>query len=49
MASLLRQAKGVSILTDHVYSNRFKHIPELVRMGAKMKVEGRSAIIEGSS
>lgn len=48
MASLLCQAKGVSILTDHVYSNRFKHIPELVRMGAKMKVEGRSAIIEGS-
>lgn len=48
MASLLCQARGVSILTDHVYSNRFKHIPELVRMGAKMKVEGRSAIIEGS-
>jgi UDP-N-acetylglucosamine 1-carboxyvinyltransferase len=48
MASLLCQARGVSILTDYVYSNRFKHIPELVRMGARMKVEGRSAIIEGS-
>ena len=34
-------------MTDYVYSNRFKHVPELVRMGAKMKVEGRSAIIEG--
>ncbi|MFC5450432.1 UDP-N-acetylglucosamine 1-carboxyvinyltransferase [Paenibacillus aestuarii] len=48
MSTLLTQARGVSILTDHVYSNRFKHIPELVRMGAKMKVEGRSAIIEYS-
>ncbi|OGX68387.1 MAG: UDP-N-acetylglucosamine 1-carboxyvinyltransferase [Paenibacillus sp. RIFOXYA1_FULL_44_5] len=48
MASLLTQAKGVSILTDYVYNNRFKHIPELLRMGAKIKVEGRSAIIEGS-
>ncbi|MCD1259969.1 UDP-N-acetylglucosamine 1-carboxyvinyltransferase [Paenibacillus athensensis] len=47
MSSLLCQARGVSILTDYVYSNRFKHIPELVRMGAKVKVEGRSAIIEG--
>lgn len=47
MSSLLTQAKGVSILTDYVYSNRFKHIPELVRMGARIKVEGRSAIIEG--
>jgi UDP-N-acetylglucosamine 1-carboxyvinyltransferase len=48
MTSLLTQADGVSILTDYVYSNRFKHVPELVRMGAKIRVEGRSAIIEGS-
>jgi UDP-N-acetylglucosamine 1-carboxyvinyltransferase len=48
MTSLLTQAEGVSILTDYVYSNRFKHVPELVRMGAKIRVEGRSAIIEGS-
>lgn len=47
MTSLLTQASGVSILTDYVYSNRFKHVPELVRMGAKIRVEGRSAIIEG--
>lgn len=47
MTSLLTQAKGISILSDFVYNNRFKHIPELVRMGAKIKVEGRSAIIEG--
>jgi UDP-N-acetylglucosamine 1-carboxyvinyltransferase len=48
MTSLMTQAKGVSILTDYVYGNRFKHIPELIRMGAKIKVEGRSAVIEGS-
>lgn len=49
MTSLLTQAKGVSILTDYVYSNRFKHVPELSRMGANIRVEGRSAIIEGST
>ncbi|GJM77182.1 hypothetical protein HMSSN036_93980 [Paenibacillus macerans] len=48
MTSLLTQANGVSVLSDFVYSNRFKHVPELVRMGAKIRVEGRSAIIEGS-
>ncbi|WP_151738005.1 UDP-N-acetylglucosamine 1-carboxyvinyltransferase [Paenibacillus tengchongensis] len=47
MTSMLTQAEGVSVLTDSVYSNRFKHVPELVRMGAKIRVEGRSAIIEG--
>ncbi|MHA0858419.1 UDP-N-acetylglucosamine 1-carboxyvinyltransferase [Paenibacillus sp. CMAA1364] len=47
MTSLLTQADGVSVLSDFVYSSRFKHVPELVRMGAKIRVEGRSAIIEG--
>ncbi|XEC94863.1 UDP-N-acetylglucosamine 1-carboxyvinyltransferase [Paenibacillus tarimensis] len=49
MTSLLTQANGVSILSDYVYSNRFKHVPELTRMGANIRVEGRSAIIEGGS
>ncbi|MFC9778960.1 UDP-N-acetylglucosamine 1-carboxyvinyltransferase [Paenibacillus chitinolyticus] len=49
MTSLLTQTTGVSMLTDLVYSNRFKHVPELVRMGAKIKVEGRTAIIEGGT
>ncbi|MDQ6420253.1 UDP-N-acetylglucosamine 1-carboxyvinyltransferase [Paenibacillus sp. LHD-117] len=47
MTTLLTQAKGVSILTDYVYGTRFKHVPELARMGANIRVEGRSAIIEG--
>lgn len=48
MTSLLTQTRGVSMLSDLVYSNRFKHVPELLRMGAKIRVEGRSAVIEGT-
>jgi UDP-N-acetylglucosamine 1-carboxyvinyltransferase len=48
MCSLLTQSKGVSILTDYVYGSRFKYVPELIRMGANIKLEGRSAIVEGS-
>jgi UDP-N-acetylglucosamine 1-carboxyvinyltransferase len=48
MSVLLTQANGTSILSDYVYSSRFKHVPELVRMGAQIKLEGRSAIIDGS-
>ncbi|EPY07479.1 UDP-N-acetylglucosamine 1-carboxyvinyltransferase, partial [Paenibacillus alvei TS-15] len=48
MISLLTQATGVSMLSDLVYSNRFKNVPELLRMGAKIRVEGRSAVIEGT-
>lgn len=48
MTTLLTQAKGVSILSDYVYGTRFKHVPELARMGANIRVEGRSAIIEGT-
>jgi len=47
MTSLLTQTKGVSILSDYIYSNRFKHVPELTRMGANIRLEGRSAIVEG--
>jgi len=49
MTSLLTKANGVSILTDYVYSSRFKHVPELQRMGANIRVEGRSAIIQHSN
>ncbi|NDI34805.1 UDP-N-acetylglucosamine 1-carboxyvinyltransferase [Chengkuizengella sediminis] len=48
MTTLLTQADGVSVLSDYVYNNRFKHIPELIRMGAKIKLEDRSAVIEKS-
>ncbi|RJX37421.1 UDP-N-acetylglucosamine 1-carboxyvinyltransferase [Paenibacillus pinisoli] len=48
MTTLLTQANGVSILSDYVYGTRFKHVPELSRMGANIRMEGRSAIIEGT-
>ncbi|MGM7703095.1 UDP-N-acetylglucosamine 1-carboxyvinyltransferase [Pseudalkalibacillus sp. Hm43] len=45
--ALLTSTEGTSIVTDTIYSSRFKHIDELRRMGANVKVEGRSAIING--
>ncbi|MGN7310635.1 UDP-N-acetylglucosamine 1-carboxyvinyltransferase [Alkalicoccobacillus gibsonii] len=47
--TLLTQAKGTSIVTDTIYNARFKHIDEIRRMGADVKVEGRSAIINGAT
>ncbi|RDI41558.1 UDP-N-acetylglucosamine 1-carboxyvinyltransferase [Falsibacillus pallidus] len=45
--SLLTRAEGSAVVTDTIYSARFKHIDELRRMNANIKVEGRSAIIHG--
>ncbi|TYS17915.1 UDP-N-acetylglucosamine 1-carboxyvinyltransferase [Rossellomorea vietnamensis] len=45
--SLLTRAKGSAVVTDTIYSARFKHIDELRRMNANIKVEGRSAIVNG--
>ncbi|WP_078378598.1 UDP-N-acetylglucosamine 1-carboxyvinyltransferase [Sutcliffiella halmapala] len=47
MTTLLTKAEGTSIVTDTIYSARFKHVDELRRMNAQIKVEGRSAIING--
>ena len=49
MLSLVSIAKGTSIITETIFENRFKHVDELTRMGAKIKVEGRTAIIRGVS
>ncbi|RYL95204.1 UDP-N-acetylglucosamine 1-carboxyvinyltransferase [Sporolactobacillus sp. THM7-4] len=49
ITSLLTQAEGTSIITDTIYGSRFKHIDELRRMGANVKVEGRSAILTGAT
>lgn len=40
-------ARGTSIITETVFENRYMHINELKRMGAKIKVVGRSAIVQG--
>ena len=40
-------ARGTSVVTETVFEKRFAHIGDLIRMGADIKVEGRSAIIKG--
>jgi len=40
-------AKGTSIITENIFENRFQHVGELRRMGAQIRVEGRSAVVEG--
>jgi len=47
MMSLLCTVKGTSIITETVFENRFMHAVELKRMGANIKIDGRSAVIEG--
>ena len=46
--ALLSTAKGTSIITENIFESRYKYVQELSRMGAKIKVEGRSAIIKGN-
>ncbi|MCL1851918.1 MAG: UDP-N-acetylglucosamine 1-carboxyvinyltransferase [Peptococcaceae bacterium] len=45
--ALMTLADGTSVMTETIFENRFQHVDELRRMGAKIIVEGRSAIIHG--
>ena len=45
--SLLAVADGTSIITESIFENRFMQVGELKRMGAEIKIEGRSAVVEG--
>ncbi len=47
LMAVLCKAQGTSVLVENIFENRFKHVPELQRMGASVKVEGRVAIIDG--
>lgn len=47
MCVLMCQAHGVSLLNEGIFSNRFRYVDELRRMGACIKVDDRTAIIEG--
>lgn len=47
MMSLLCICDGTSIISETVFENRFLHAPELLRMGASIKTEGKIAVIEG--
>ena len=45
--ALMAVAEGASMITETIFENRFMHVPELNRMGAKINVHGSSAIIRG--
>jgi len=47
IATTLALSEGTSIVTESIFENRFKYVGELQRMGANIKVEGNTAIIEG--
>ncbi len=47
MSSLLTMAKGTGMVTETIFEGRFKHVDELKRMGADIKVEGRVAVVQG--
>ena len=40
-------AEGTSMVTEGVWDNRYRYVGELIRMGAQIRVEGRSAVVEG--
>ena len=45
--AMLSFARGTSLIVENIFENRFKHVTELCRMGAEIKIEGRVAIIDG--
>lgn len=47
MAAMLTRAEGTSIITEGVWDNRFRYTEQLVRMGARITVDGKVAVIEG--
>ncbi|EYE89831.1 UDP-N-acetylglucosamine 1-carboxyvinyltransferase [Fervidicella metallireducens AeB] len=47
--ALMSIAEGTSIITETVFENRFMHVTELKRMSADIKIDGRSAVIEGKN
>lgn len=47
LMALMAISEGTSIVTETIFENRFKHVDELRRMGADIRVEGRVAIVKG--
>ncbi len=48
MMSLMAVSKGIAIITEKIYPERFMHVGELNRMGAQISLEGNSAIVHGA-
>jgi UDP-N-acetylglucosamine 1-carboxyvinyltransferase len=47
--ALMTRATGISFISENIFENRFMHVPELARMGANIRIEGRQAIVAGPS
>ncbi|MCI5952015.1 MAG: UDP-N-acetylglucosamine 1-carboxyvinyltransferase [Anaerostipes sp.] len=47
MAITLALSEGISVITESIFENRFRYVDELTRMGAKIQVEGNTALITG--
>ncbi len=47
--ALVTQAEGTSVVAENIFENRFMHVQELIRMGANIRVDGRTAIIQGKT
>ena len=45
--TLATVADGTSVIVENIFESRFKHVPELLRMGAKIRTEGKVAVVEG--
>jgi len=49
LMALMLVGKGTSVIAEHIFENRFMHVPELCRMGAHVQLKGNTAIIEGGN
>ena len=47
LMALMTRAKGISRITETIFENRFMHVQELVRLGARIQLDGQCATIEG--
>lgn len=45
--ALMTRAAGETVISEYLFENRFHHVPELQRMGAKISVQGRDALVQG--
>ena len=45
--ALATQAEGASIITETIFENRFLHASEMIRMGAKIDIDARRAVVRG--
>lgn len=46
--AMATKARGTSVIVENIFESRFKHVPQLLRLGAKIRVEDRVAVIDGT-